>query len=92
MICCRGTSSRQAKLTVLFSDRLPTFYAVAPTEEGGVLLEFEAKGWDYGVEFNPDGSFKFFGIEIDGREECSLDFIPSNFQMLQERVKGTIRE
>jgi hypothetical protein len=22
MICCRGTSSRQAKLTVLFSDRL----------------------------------------------------------------------
>jgi hypothetical protein len=57
-----------------------------------MLLVFEAKGWDYGVEFNPDGSFKFFGIEIDGREECSLDFAPSNFQMLQERVKGTIKE
>jgi hypothetical protein len=82
----------RAKDFIRSTEPLPTFYAVAPTEEGGVLLEFEAKGWDYGVEFNPDGSFKFFGIEIDGREECSLDFAPSNFQMLQERVKGTIKE
>lgn len=82
----------RAKDFIRSTEPLPTFYAVAPTEEGGVLLEYEAKGWDYGVEFNADGSFKFFGIEIEGAAECSQDFEPSNFQMLQERVKGTIKE
>lgn len=80
-----------AKSFILTTEPLPSFYAVAPTEEGGILLEYEHNRWDYGIEFNSDGSFTFFGIELDGASEFSDNMPASNFLSLQERVKETLR-
>ena len=43
--------------------------SVFPTLAGGVLLEFEVRGWDYSVEIEADGGLEFFGIQIEGPEE-----------------------
>ncbi len=45
---------------------LSAHYRIYPTEEGGILFEFEIKGWDYSVEFLTNGHVKIFGIEIRG--------------------------
>lgn len=44
-------------------------YRIFPTFEGGVLFEFEARGWDYSIEFGPCGEVEMFGVEIDGPRE-----------------------
>lgn len=44
-------------------------YRIYPTEMGGVLFEFEVRGWDYSVEFGPDGTVEMYGVEISGSDE-----------------------
>lgn len=87
----REATRNKAKEFIQTTSPLPEFYAVAPTEAGGVLLEYEAGGWDYGVEFNDDGSFEFFGIELSGSKEIARDVAPNYFRSLQEFVKDTIK-
>lgn len=79
-----------AKKFLLSSNRLPIFYAVAPTEEGGILLEYDVNGWDYGIEFHADSSFTVFGIELDGEDEFSNTFASSNEKQFITRVMGTL--
>ena len=47
-------------------------YRIYPTVLGGILFEFEWNGWDYSIEFSPDGSLEFYGIQIDGDEELDV--------------------
>lgn len=70
---------------------LPSFYAVAPTEEGGILLEYTNNGWDYGIEFNADLSTCVFGIRIGEREEFSEEFNAANYRKFASRVQATLR-
>jgi hypothetical protein len=55
-------------------------YHVFPTESGGILIDFEWKGWDFSVEFAPGGSIEMYGIEIAGRNEMK----PKEFSTVEE--------
>lgn len=79
-----------AKKFLVSSNRFPAFYAVAPTEEGGILLEYDHDGWDYGIEFNSDGTFCVFGIELDGSNEFSETFSAGEFKLFLSKVKETL--
>lgn len=80
----------KAKRFLLSSNRFPAFYAVAPTEDGGILLEYDREGWDYGIEFNFDGSYCVFGIDLHGTEEFSETFGSGEFKIFLARVKETL--
>ena len=71
-------------------ENCPEFYAVAPTEEGGILLEYAINGWDYGIEFHADKSFAVFGNEVSGTGEFSDDFPAENRNHFIERAKETL--
>lgn len=79
-----------AKRFIVTTNPLPTFYAIAPTEEGGILLEYEISGWDYGIEFNADNSFTFFGIEMKGNAEFSDTYSANDIQLLQARIRESL--
>lgn len=70
--------------------RLPQFYAVAATEHGGILLEYECNGWDYGIEFNADGSYRLFSIEVSGDGETSETYAADEFKKFIADAKETI--
>ena len=58
----------------LFPTKRPSLagsYLIYPTSTGGVLFEFQCNGWDFSVEFNPDGSIEMYGVQIDGPEEMA---------------------
>jgi hypothetical protein len=65
-------------------------YKIFPTPSGGLLIDFEANGWDLSIEFEPDGSVELFGIEIEGDGELSpLSFRGPNelfFAAFDQRV------
>jgi hypothetical protein len=44
-------------------------YKIYPTEEGGVLFEFESNAWDLSVEFGANGSVEIYGIQLNGAGE-----------------------
>lgn len=48
---------------------LPEEYATAPTEDGGVLIEFDAGRWDVSVEILPEGKSLAYGHDLEGEEE-----------------------
>lgn len=79
-----------AKAFIASNSNLPEFYAIAPTEQGGILLEYECNGWDYGVEFHVDGSFTVFGIELDGSNEFSETFSGGDYKMFCARFRETL--
>jgi hypothetical protein len=55
-------------------------YRLYPTEDGGILFEFENHGWDFSVEFSPTGAIEMYGVEIAGSEEMELQ----SFEQLDE--------
>lgn len=59
-------------------------YRIYPTEEGGVLFEFEVGGWDYSVEFNREGSVEMYGVQINGPDEMD----PVTFPGLSDDFLG----
>lgn len=66
-----------------FLARRPHFcsqYKIYPVADGSVLFEFECNDWDLSVEFSPNGSVEFFGIEIDGERE----FEPISFDGVED--------
>lgn len=48
---------------------LSGLYSIFPTEPGGILVDFEHKGWDWSLEFAPSGKVEMYGIEVDGDQE-----------------------
>lgn len=44
-------------------------YKIYPTEDGGVLFEFESNAWDLSVEFGANGSVEIYGIQLNGAGE-----------------------
>lgn len=58
---------------------LSSFYRIYPTLEGGVLFEFEKKGWDLSVEFKSTNQFEIFGVQLDGNREQ----VPKLFEDLE---------
>ncbi len=44
-------------------------YKIFPTPVGGIVFEMDVGGWDYSVEFSPEGTVEMYGIEIDGNNE-----------------------
>ena len=70
---------------------LPNFYGVAPTEDGGILLEYQIGTWDYGIEFTPSGDIEFFGV--DHGSDGDLDqTVPSGaWDVLNKLVENTLK-
>ncbi|ACI93249.1 conserved hypothetical protein [Afipia carboxidovorans OM5] len=54
-------------------------YRIYPTEDGGILFEFETNGWDISVEFLPSGEIEMYGVKIDSDEELE----PTKFANLE---------
>jgi hypothetical protein len=79
-----------AKTFLVSSNRLPAFYAVAPTEDGGILLEYDREGWDYGIEFYSDGTYSVFGIDLNSEDEFSKSFSSGEFKSFLAMVKETL--
>ena len=52
-------------------------YRVYPTDNGGVLFEFEIGDWDLSVEFGVDGSVEMYGVQIDGTDEIESQVFES---------------
>jgi|GEM_PF-2657972 len=85
-----ATTREIAKNFLVSSNRLPAFYAVAPTEGGGILLEYDRDGWDYGIEFNSDGTYCVFGIDLNSKDEFSTSFGASDFKLFISKVRETL--
>lgn len=49
-------------------------YRLFPTDNGGVLFEFEKQGWDFSIEFGVGGAVEMYGVRIDGPEEMESQF------------------
>ncbi len=58
-----------AELFISKRPELTSAFRICPMEAGGVAFEFEVGGWDYSIEFGPDGDVEMFGVEIDGADE-----------------------
>lgn len=79
-----------AKKFLASSNRLPAFYAVAPMENGGILLEYDREGWDYGIEFKSDGTYSVFGIDLSSEAEFSNNFNSGEFKLFLSKIKETL--
>jgi len=55
-------------------------FRLYPTEAGGILVDFEHRGWDYSVEFSATGGAEIYGIEMDGAGELE----PEKFDIVNE--------
>lgn len=71
-----GEGAEIADAAVVAARRLLTkrpgasgYFKIYPTEEGGILFEFQRGGWDLAVEFGVDGVLEMYGVEIDGKGE-----------------------
>jgi hypothetical protein len=50
-------------------------FAIFPMEDGGVLIDFSSRGWEYSIEFDSDGRPEMYGVEVGG----DLQMEPTNF-------------
>ena len=64
--------------------------AVFPTLRGGVMLEFDWRGWDYSVEFSPEGHVMLYGFEIEGDGEIEPDEFEPLTNGFHKKVARTI--
>jgi hypothetical protein len=55
-------------------------YHIYPTDAGGILFEFESKGWDFSIEFGLGGSVEIYGVQVEGPAEME----PQAFDGLNE--------
>lgn len=58
---------------------------IFPTEEGGILVDFETASWDYSAEFGNLGSISYWGIEVDGEAEL-LPQAAKNIQTMLKKI------
>jgi hypothetical protein len=66
-------------------------YRLYPTEEGGVLIEFETRGWDLSVEIDASGAVQFYGVEIARGAEIAprpFDGVSEQFLSVFDEVAG----
>ncbi len=59
---------------------LASSFRIYPMENGGVAFEFELRGWEFSIEFGPDGRVEMFGVEINGPDEME----PKTFDRVDE--------
>ena len=71
---------RARQLIVMRAD-LADLFRIFPTEEGGILLEFDKDSWSFAVEIMPNGSVEIDGSSKDGGvfELQSFDGLSKNF-------------
>lgn len=63
-----------------FLDKRPLLaahYLIFPTLSGGILIEIEQGGWDFSVEFDPNGAVEMFGVQVDGPDEMEAKEFPA---------------
>ncbi|UEM08307.1 hypothetical protein J4G43_026205 [Bradyrhizobium barranii subsp. barranii] len=91
----RRIADDAVELANRFLGKRPTLskrYHIYPTEEGGILIEFEANSWDISVEFLPGGGMELYGVQIDGADELQpvqFSDIDGDFMAaFDRRVKG----
>ena len=70
---------------------LPNFYGVAPTEEGGILLEYKIDTWDYGIEFLPSGEIEFFGVDHGSDNDLDQTIPSGSWDVLHKLVENTLK-
>lgn len=60
-------------------------YKIYPTEQGGILFEFESNGWDFSVELDNVGAVEMYGIQVEGgrgeMEPVTFDEVGDQFMM-----------
>ena len=64
-------SERAVRAALQFINERPdllSFLHVYPTDDGGVLFEFESGKWDLSVEMTPAGKIELYGVRIDKDE------------------------
>ena len=59
---------------------LASSFRIYPMENGGVAFEFELRGWEFSIEFGPEGRVEMFGVEINGPDEME----PKTFDRVDE--------
>lgn len=65
-------------------------YRLYPKEDGGVLVEFQTRGWDFTVEFGFSGKIEMFGVEIDGPKEMdTTEYAQLNDEFFSDFDKWT---
>jgi hypothetical protein len=58
-----------------FLDKRPSFardYKISPMDTGGVSFEVAVKGWDYSIDFLPNGGVDLYAVEILGKGELEV--------------------
>lgn len=73
-------------------DQNDIVYDIAPTPDGGILVEFKVDGWDYSVDFEDDGQFWFYGVEIGGCDDVEKAFSSCQFDNLVKFVIGLFND
>ncbi|WP_257194820.1 MULTISPECIES: hypothetical protein [unclassified Bradyrhizobium] len=58
-------------------------YKIFPTENGGVLFEFENRDWDFSIEFAADGTIEMYGLRLDQADVME----PHHFSQEDEFMK-----
>jgi len=51
-------------------------FRIFPTLQGGVLIEFDANGWDISIEISFTGELELYGVEIAGPGELDDQIFP----------------
>lgn len=64
-------SVETAGFFIAVSHQTAETYKLYPSEEGGLLVEFEWNDWDYSVECLPDGSIEIYGISLRNDDEMA---------------------
>ena len=59
-------------------------FRIYPNLDSGIQIEFVLHGWDFSVEFLPNGYIEFYGVSVDGSDEID----PISFDALSDEFYG----
>ena len=62
-----------------------------PIYEGGVIIEYRAKNWDYSLEVFNSGKIEFYGVETNGEGETELIEFNDVSEQLIRKISMSIR-
>lgn len=72
---------------IKYIDRYPSLRAF-PTEEGGILIEFENNIWDLSIEISSTGASSLYASEINGSKVLEIfDSEKIDYFLLSDRQK-----
>lgn len=82
-------SERAVRAALQFINARPdllSFLHVYPTDDGGVLFEFESGKWDLSVEMTPAGKIELYGVRLDSDEALE----PMHFDNIDPHLMNQI--